>query len=210
MQIWPASRSQITGEVSKLVESLEKEAKVSQGREESIKKSLDEIKTRVVDNAPEEAKLRQLEANAKAKRNELESLQSQLESNRKRLDTRAQPVEAQIITRAAAPSLPVFPKKGQSAALVAFATFLLGAFWTITRSLFESARSWRAHHPRTRQGCSSGPRGARAVHRGRPGKGQAGRGQEGCKAGGARSTEGGGCRAQCGRGRAAIGAACAG
>jgi uncharacterized protein involved in exopolysaccharide biosynthesis len=134
-------KRQITGEVSKLVESLEKEAKVSQGREESIKRSLDEIKTRVVDNAPEEAKLRQLEANAKAKRNELESLQSQLESNRKRLDTRAQPVEAQIITRAAAPSLPVFPKKGQSAALVAFATFLLGAFWTITRSLFESARS---------------------------------------------------------------------
>lgn len=134
-------KRQITGEVSKLVDSLEKEAKVSQGREESIKKSLDEIKTRVVDNAPEEAKLRQLEANAKAKRNELESLQSQLESNRKRLDTRAQPVEAQIITRAAAASLPVFPKKGQSAALVAFATFLLGTFWTITRSLFEGARS---------------------------------------------------------------------
>lgn len=134
-------KRQISGEVSKLVDSLEKEAKVAQGREESIKKSLDEIKTRVVDNAPEEAKLRQLEANAKAKRNELESLQSQLESNRKRLDTRAQPVEAQIITRAAAASLPVFPKKGQSAGLVAFATFLLGTFWTITRSLFEGARS---------------------------------------------------------------------
>lgn len=134
-------KKQLQGEVSKLVDSLEKEAKVAAGREESIKKSLDEVKTRVVDNAPEEAKLRQLEANVKAKRTELESLQSQLESNRKRLDTRAQPVEAQIISKAQAASLPVFPKKGQNAALVAFATLLFGTFWTITRALFSGARS---------------------------------------------------------------------
>lgn len=134
-------KKQLQGEVSKLVDSLEKEAKVAAGREASIKKSLDEIKKGVVDNAPEEAKLRQLEANAKAKRTELESLQSQLESNRKRLDTRAQPVEAQIISKAQAASVPVFPKKGQNAALVAFATLLFGTFWTITRALFNGARS---------------------------------------------------------------------
>ncbi|MEQ1717754.1 MAG: lipopolysaccharide biosynthesis protein, partial [Hyphomicrobium sp.] len=133
-------RKQLTGEISKLVESLEKEAKVAQGREDSIKKSLDEIKTRVVSNAPDEAKLRQLEANAKAKRVELENLQNQLESNRKRQDTRAQPVEAQIITKAQAASVPVFPKKGQNAALIAFATLLFGTFWTITRALFNGAR----------------------------------------------------------------------
>ncbi len=132
-------KRQITGEVSKLVDSLEKEAKVAQGREESIKKSLDEIKTRVVDNAPEEAKLRQLEANAKAKRNELESLQSQLESNRKRLDTRAQPVEAQIITRAAAASLPVFPRRGKA------------------RRLSPSPRSCSAPSGPSRARCSKGP-----------------------------------------------------
>lgn len=134
-------KRQITGEVAKLVESLEKEAKVAQGREESIKSSLDEIKTRVVSNAPEEAKLRQLEANAKAKRTELESLQAQLEANRKRQDTRAQPVEAQIISKAQAASVPLYPKKGQNAALIAFGTLLLGTFWTITRALFEGARS---------------------------------------------------------------------
>lgn len=133
-------KRQIATEVAKVVEGLEKEAKTAQSREDSIKKSLDEIKTRVVDKAPEEAKLRQLEASARAKRIELESLQSQLESNRKRQDTRAQPVEAQIMTRAAAASLPVFPKKGQNAALVAFATLLFGTFWTITRALFDGAR----------------------------------------------------------------------
>lgn len=140
-------KRQIAAEVSKVVEGLEKEAKTAQSREESIKKSLDEIKSRVVDKAPEEAKLRQLEAGARAKRTELESLQSQLEGNRKRQDSRAQPVEAQIMTRAAAASLPVFPKKGQNAALVAFATLLFGTFWTITRALFDGARSGGAKAP---------------------------------------------------------------
>jgi len=137
-------KKQLTAEVSKLVESLDREAKVTQGREESIKKSIDEIKAGVVTNAPGEAKLRQLEANAKAKRTELESLQAQLEANRKRLDARAQPVEAQIISKAQAASLPVSPRKGQSAALVAFAGLLLGTFWTITRALFVGARGGNA------------------------------------------------------------------
>lgn len=84
----------------------------------------------VVSKAPEEAKLRQLQADAKAKRTELENLQAQLEFNRKRLDTRAQPVEAQIISKALPASFPVTPKKkGQSAALIAFAALLLGTFW---------------------------------------------------------------------------------
>jgi len=132
---------QIAGEVSKLVESLDKEAKVAQEREASIKKSLDEVKSHVVSQAPQEAKLRQLQATAKAKRTELDNLQAQLEANRKRLDTRAQPVEAQFISKALPASVPVSPKKGQSAALLAFAALLLGTFWTITRALFEGARA---------------------------------------------------------------------
>ena len=132
---------QIKGEISKIVDSLEKEAKVAQGREDSIEQSLDDIKARVVTNAPEEAKLRQLEANAKAKRTELESLQGQLEANRKRLDTRAQPVEAQIISKAQPTSVPVFPKKIQLSALFAVAALMFGTAWTVTRALFEGARS---------------------------------------------------------------------
>lgn len=133
-------KGQLTGEIAKLVDSLDKEAKVALGREESIKKSLDELKSKVVSNAPEEAKLRQLEANAKAKRTELEILQSQLESNRKKLDTRAQPVEAQLISMAQQASVPVSPKKAPNAALVTFASLLLGTFWSITKALFNGAR----------------------------------------------------------------------
>ena len=131
---------QLNSETSKIVESLKKEAKVARGREDSIKSSLDDIKTRVVTNAPEEAQLRQLEATAKAKRTELESLQGQLESNRKKLDARAQPVEAQIISKAQAASLPVFPKKVQTSALIAVATMMFGISWTVAKAGFLGAR----------------------------------------------------------------------
>lgn len=134
-------KRQLTGEISKIVDSLDKEAKIAQGREESIKKSLDELKTKVVKNAPEEAKLQELEASVKAKKTELENLQAQVEANRKRQDARAQPVEAKIISKAQAASLPVSPKKSQNAALISFASLLFGTFWTITRALFTGARS---------------------------------------------------------------------
>jgi uncharacterized protein involved in exopolysaccharide biosynthesis/Mrp family chromosome partitioning ATPase len=142
---------QLNGEISKIVESLEKEAKVAQGREDSIKQSLDDIKARVTTNAPEEAQLRQLEANAKAKRTELENLQAQLEANRKKLDTRAQPVEAEIISNAQAASVPVFPKKIPLSALIAVATLMFASAWTVTKALFQGARSGDyASHPHAR------------------------------------------------------------
>ncbi|MGJ0622107.1 MAG: GumC family protein [Methylocystis sp.] len=128
---------QIDSEISKIVSSLEKEAKVAQGRENSIAQSLADIKNRVVTNAPEEAQLRQLEANVKAKRTELENIQAQLEANRKKLDARAQPVEAQIISKAQAESVPVFPKKFQLSALVAFASLMFGTAWIVMGALFH-------------------------------------------------------------------------
>lgn len=140
-------KNQLTGEIAKIVDSLDKEAKVALGREESIKKSLDEIKAKVVTNAPEKAKLDQLVANAAAKKTELESLQGQLEANKKKLDVRTQPVEAKIITKAEPSSLPEFPKKKQNAALVTFASLLLGTFWSITRALFSGARSGNNQTP---------------------------------------------------------------
>lgn len=137
-------KKQLTGEINKLVDSLEKEAKVAQGREDSIKKSLDDIKSKVVTNAPEEAKLRQLEANAKAKRTELENLQNQLEGNRKKQDTRAAPVEVKVISEAQAASVPIFPKKVPLSALVAIASLIFGIAWTVLRALFSGARGGNA------------------------------------------------------------------
>ena len=154
---------QLTGEINKLVDSLEKEARVAQGREDSIKKSLDDIKSKVVTNAPEEARLRQLEANARAKRTELESLQGQLESNRKKLDTRVAPVEVKVISEAQSASVPIFPRKTSLSALVAIAALVFGTAWTVLRALFTGARSGSAAGPATRRNGSAADRAEPAL-----------------------------------------------
>ncbi len=134
-------KKQLSAEVGKIVESLEKEAKVAALREESITKSLSEVKVRVVDKGPDEVKLKEFETEAKSKRSELERLQAQYEANRAKADSKSVPVEAQIVTRARAASVPVFPRKGPYSALVAFATLLFGLAGTVTRALLSGARS---------------------------------------------------------------------
>jgi uncharacterized protein involved in exopolysaccharide biosynthesis/Mrp family chromosome partitioning ATPase len=137
---------QINNEISKIVDSLDKEAQVAKGREDSIEQSLADIKSHIVSNAPEEAQLRQLEATAKAKRTELENIQAQLEANRKRLDARAQPVAAQIISNAQPESVPVFPKKGALSALITLASLMFGTAWIVTAALFREARKSSLRH----------------------------------------------------------------
>jgi len=133
-------KRQIGGEVGKLVESLEKEAKSALSREESVTRSIDLLKSRVVSTGGDDVKLRQLEAEARSKRAELERLQAQFEANKARATPGAVPVEAQIITQARASSVPTFPRKGPYAALVAAAALLFGIAWVISKALFVGAR----------------------------------------------------------------------
>lgn len=148
-------KRQINGEVSKLVEGLEKEAKAAVNREESVKKSIDTLKSKVVNTGGDDVKLRQLEAAAKSKRSELDRLQSQFEANKARATPGAVPVEAQIITQARASSVPTFPRKGPYSALVAAAALLFGTAWVISKSLFVGARSNSGSDPMPNSGSFS-------------------------------------------------------
>ena len=141
-------KRQIDNEVAKIVESISKEAKVAGMREEAMSQNLAEVKTRIVDTGPNEAKLRSLEANAKSKRAELERLRSQFESNRARgADSRAVPVEAQVVAMARPQSVPVFPRKTASSALAGLATLLLGVALIVTRSLLSGMADTRPMVP---------------------------------------------------------------
>lgn len=141
-------KRQLNGEVAKLVDSLEKEAKVAAMREASIAKSLDEIKSQVSATSADEVELRQLEDISKSKRAELERLQAQYEANKVKADSGVVPVEAQIISRASASSVPFFPKKLPFTALVMLATALFGMAWVITRALLNGARvNTNGRHP---------------------------------------------------------------
>lgn len=133
-------KRQIKSEVSKVVDSLEKEAKVAALREASVANSLAELKTKVVNTGPDEVKLANLEAVAKSKRSELERVQAQYEAAKARAQSGAVPVEAQIISRARAASVPTSPKKLQYALLAAFATLLFGLAGAILGTLWGGAR----------------------------------------------------------------------
>ena len=136
-------KTQLSAEIGKIVESLDKEAKVAQAKEESIQKSIDTVKAKVVTNAPGETKLAELEAMAKAKRTELDKLRAQLEANKKMLDVKSQPVEVTIISRAQPASVPIYPRKLPSAALAFMIALLAGNIATFLRALFTGARPER-------------------------------------------------------------------
>ncbi|MGZ5890562.1 MAG: GumC family protein, partial [Hyphomicrobium sp.] len=132
---------QIKSEVGKIVEGIEKGAQAAALREATAKKSLDDMKSRVVGSGGDQVKLRQLEALAKSKRQELEQLQARFEANRGRADSQAVPIEAQIITSARPSSVPSFPKKLPYSALVAVAFLLFGIAIVVTKALFAAART---------------------------------------------------------------------
>jgi tyrosine-protein kinase Etk/Wzc len=132
---------QIKVEVGKIVEGIEKGASVAAMREAAIKKSIEDMKARVVGTGGDQVKLRQLEAGAKSKRAELERLQARYEANRARADSRAVPNDAQIITTARPASIPSFPRRIPYAALVGVAVLLFGIAIVATKALFAAARA---------------------------------------------------------------------
>lgn len=134
-------RKQLRAEISKLVDSLEKEAKAASFREESISKSLGEIKSEEAKRSGGKVELRRLEDIAKSKQNELDRSLKDLEEAKLKTRTRIVPIEVKILSRAMPSSVPVFPKKGQLTALVVLATLLFGTAWVVTRALLSGART---------------------------------------------------------------------
>lgn len=144
-------KKQLQSEISKLVESLEKEAKVAALREESISRGLGEIKIEETKRSGGRVELRRLEDIAKSKQNELERLMKDREEAKLKTRTRVVPVEVKILSKAMPSSMPVFPKKGAITALVAFATLLFGTAVVVTRALLRGARAdTDAIHPMRR------------------------------------------------------------
>lgn len=131
---------QIASEVSKVVDSLEREAKIAALTEEAKTRSLNEMKSRVVTTAPDEVKLRNLEATAKSKRDELTNLEAKYEAAKQIAASQVVPVEAKIVTEARASSVVVYPKKTSTALIAALAVFLFGTALSMTRALLRGAR----------------------------------------------------------------------
>jgi len=132
---------QINAEVEKIVQGLERDAKVAALREDGIRRRIEEAKKRVVSSGSDEVKLRALESLAKSKRAEFERVQSQLEAARTTSDAGAVPVEVQIVSRARPSSEKAWPKVGMMSLLAVTATLLLSLAFVVTRELFGMART---------------------------------------------------------------------
>lgn len=155
-------KRQITAEVQKVVQSIEKDARSSALRVEAVQRQIEQLKTKVVDQTGNEARLKELESVARSKRTELERLQKQLEDNRTVVNIRQVPIEAQIISRAMPSALPTSPRKGSSSMLAAAATVILGLAFVITKALVTTPVHGHAPAPRA-PGPLPTARPARAV-----------------------------------------------
>jgi polysaccharide biosynthesis transport protein len=151
-------RRQLTSEISKFSQGLEKEARSASLRVDTINKQIGELKTNVVNTSGDDAKLRSLEATAKSKRVELERLEKKVQDNRTVVSTKTVPIEARLVTQARASVQPTFPKKLPFSLLAMVGTFLFGLAWVVTRELLLGARPGSARNP---GGNSPTGRGAR-------------------------------------------------
>lgn len=131
---------QIKAEVGKIVQGLEREAKIAGFREDGIRRRIEEAKKRVVGAGGDDVKLRALESLAKSKRAELERVQAQLEAARTTSDALAVPVEVQIISRARPSSEKAWPRTGLLTLLAGMATLLFGMGSVVAHGLYTTAR----------------------------------------------------------------------
>ena len=148
-------RTQIRGEVSKIVKSLENEAEIASARETSLRNSLNDVKTQASGLSEAEIKLRALERESKAQRDLLESYLARYRDASARHDMGSVPAQATIVSRAHASVLPSFPKRGSMSLLVAAAMALLALAYVLARELIGApavAREpLRESEPRVRE-----------------------------------------------------------
>lgn len=140
-------RQQIAAEVAKVVQGLEKDFRAAALRAEVAQRQINEVKTKVVGSSGNEARLRSLIATADAKRQELERLQKQLEDNKTIVNIQRVPIEAQIVSRARASGVPIWPKKGPYTLLASAAAFMLGLALSIVRALPAGGAPAQASRP---------------------------------------------------------------
>ena len=131
---------QISAEIRKIADSLARGVNVAALRVKSIQASIDAMKSQVRDSSGNVAQLAELERGAKAKRQQLESLQARYQRALARQQTSAIPLEAELFSRARASTIPTL-KKGPITALAMAGTFLLGLAFVITRELLAGSHS---------------------------------------------------------------------
>ena len=128
---------QATGEVRKVLSSLESNAKVARIREEELTAQLNELKAGSAREGEEAVELRSLEREAAAQRELLETYLGRYREAASRTEPKALPADARVISRAVPASESYFPKTGPIILVSALAAFLLSSIGVMLGELFS-------------------------------------------------------------------------
>ncbi len=121
-------QSKMAAEVNKIVQGLRNEVGVARARQASLRRSLDQIKGRLAQSNSAEIQLRALERESGADKAMLETFLGRFEETSAQEDISSQQPDARIISVAAVPSKPSFPKSKLILALVFVASAFVGIF----------------------------------------------------------------------------------
>jgi polysaccharide biosynthesis transport protein len=164
-----AARKEITStqtrmrrEALKIVDGLQGQAKIAAARAASLRKSLENLKDREGGAAQEEVKLKQLEREAKANRDQLELMLARYADTNTRQNLELQPGFARIIQTASVPKAPYFPRVGPIIMLTSLAGLGLGLGLAFLLEIMSQAS--RMASPQTPQTRGRHPARAMAEH----------------------------------------------
>ncbi len=116
----------INREAMKIVEGLQGQAKIAAARATALRKNLDSLKGREGNSAQSEVKLKELEREAKANRDQLETMLARFADSNTRQNLQLLPGFARVIQTASQPALPYFPKPGPMMMLSSLAGLGIG------------------------------------------------------------------------------------
>lgn len=117
---------QLRREALKIVDGLQGQAKIAAARATSLRDSLEEMKTREGGSLQDEVKLKELEREAKANRDQLETMLARYADTNTRQNLDLQPGFGRIIQNASAPAMAYFPRVGPIMVLTSLAGLGLG------------------------------------------------------------------------------------
>jgi uncharacterized protein involved in exopolysaccharide biosynthesis len=126
---------QIRTAAERTVRTLENEARIAGARVDSLQVAMDAQKGVAATANENEVQLRALEREARAEREQLESYLTRYREALARDVEHAAPPDARIVSRAAAPQVPSFPKKVPTIALATLAMLIFAVGAVVSREL---------------------------------------------------------------------------
>ncbi len=130
-------QSRIGVEIDKVVAGLRSRLAVAQAREESLQRSLEELKSRAAIGNQNEIELRALEREAEANRGLLATMLSRQKETLSQEDADYQQADARIISAADMPIEPTYPRVGVVLGLVLIASSILGLIVVLVIELLD-------------------------------------------------------------------------